>query len=276
MIGQIRAYCRSSVVVQKVVLYLHLVRLAGFRTWPDDLFIVTYPRSGTTWMQMILYQLTTDGSMDFKHINHVSPWFEMAPLSKKAYARLPRPRLLKSHLRYRAIPKGDGRYIYIARDGRDVLVSYYHLYSTTFHFKGTFADFFEMFMAGNVFFGSWFDHVADWHARKDDPHVLFLRYEDLIADLEGNLKKIIHFAELKVGADQMPRIIERSGFAFMKQYQEKFGPPRQPESKTPQTACGRHSTFIRKGKAGGWRELLTEEQNQRFQETLARTIPGVY
>ena len=44
---------------------------------PDDIFVVTYPRSGTTWTQMILYQLTTDGRMDFAHITQVCPWFEL-------------------------------------------------------------------------------------------------------------------------------------------------------------------------------------------------------
>ena len=85
---------------------------------PDDIFIVTYPRSGTTLMQMILYQLTTDGKMDFPHITTVSPWFERSLKDGTAYDALPAPRVFKSHLSYGKVPKGPCKYLYVARDGR--------------------------------------------------------------------------------------------------------------------------------------------------------------
>jgi hypothetical protein len=58
-------------------LQIRLALRERYRARPDDLFIVSYPRSGTTLMQMILYQLRTDGSMDLPHIGAVSPWFEV-------------------------------------------------------------------------------------------------------------------------------------------------------------------------------------------------------
>jgi len=82
------------------------VRLARleFVPRPDDVFIVTYPRSGTTWMQMILYQLTTDGDMDFPHIYEYCPWFERSSRSALGFEARPSPRLFKSHLTYGKIP----------------------------------------------------------------------------------------------------------------------------------------------------------------------------
>jgi hypothetical protein len=105
---------------------LQWIRLAHleFVPRPDDVFIVTYPRSGTTWMQMILYQLTTDGDMGFPHIYEYCPWFERSSRSGLAFEARPSPRLFKSHLPYKQVPKGPCKYIYIARDGRDVAVSY--------------------------------------------------------------------------------------------------------------------------------------------------------
>ncbi|HEX5868810.1 MAG TPA: sulfotransferase domain-containing protein, partial [Longimicrobium sp.] len=95
---------------------------------PDDIFIVTYPKSGTTWLQMIVYQLATDGAMDFAHIDGVSPHLEeaMIPQGRKISDLRATPRVVKSHLPYHAIPKGPGRYIYGIRNGLDVAVSYHY------------------------------------------------------------------------------------------------------------------------------------------------------
>ena len=98
-----------------------------FKLRPDDIFIVTFPKSGTTLMQMIPYQLTTDGGMDFPHIDAVSPWIETRFIrgEYKELEDLPSPRVFKSHLPYRRIPKGV-RCIYILRDLRSVAISAFH------------------------------------------------------------------------------------------------------------------------------------------------------
>lgn len=83
---------------------------------PDDIFVVTYPRSGTTWMQMILYQLTTDGVMDFAHIGEVCPWFERVALNHRDLEALGSPRIFKSHLPYWCLPPRVPRRIYVARE----------------------------------------------------------------------------------------------------------------------------------------------------------------
>jgi hypothetical protein len=137
-------------------------RLRDFTPRADDILVVTYPRSGTTWTQMILRQLTTDGGMDFAHIAQVSPWLEWALRSGRDLDRLPAPRVFKSHLSYRRIPKGPCRYIYVARDGRDVAVSYYHFARTHMQYRGTFGEFYDRFLTGDDTYGSWLAHVAGW------------------------------------------------------------------------------------------------------------------
>jgi prepilin-type processing-associated H-X9-DG protein len=108
--------------------------------------------SGTTWTQMILYQLTTEGRMDFPHLTAVCPWFERTLKDGTAYDALPAPRVFKSHLSYRKVPKGPCKYIYVARDGKDVAVSYYHFQKTHMGYKGTFDEFFERFLWDVDFF----------------------------------------------------------------------------------------------------------------------------
>lgn len=231
---------------------------------PDDIFIVTYPRSGTTWMQMILYQLTTDGSMDFAHISDQCPWFEHAPGSDDGFEKRRAPRLFKSHLSYRSIPKGPGRYIYVVRDGRDVAISYYNLYRTHNGYKGSFAEFFELFMRGKAVYGSWFKHVEGWWKHRNELNVLFLTYEELTRDLEGCLRRIIGFCHLEVTPEKLPLIVQRCSFAFMKQHESKFDPALE----TLSQHGVKLNSFIRTGRTGEGVRELTPEQQVRFDEAF--------
>ncbi len=232
---------------------------------PDDVFIVTYPRSGTTWMQMILYQLTTDGNMVFPHIAEYCPWFEKSVRSARAFETRPSPRLFKSHLPYRKIPRGAGRYIYVARNGRDVAVSCYHLYRMYNGFEGTFDEFFDQFLQGKVEFGSWCEHVREWWAHRHDPNVLFLTYEELSRDLEGTIRRIAAFLNLEPSAADYARIVERSGFAFMKQHEEQF----DPVVETLWEQGLKLKSFLRNGRVGEGSVSLTAEQHAQFERQFA-------
>jgi len=89
----------------------------------DDIYISTYPKSGTTLMQMILYHLTTDGKMDFKHIYEVSPWIHNASFIGQKPPDLTSPRIIKTHDNYKEFgKKTKGRFIYIYRNGMDVAI----------------------------------------------------------------------------------------------------------------------------------------------------------
>ncbi|HTL55014.1 MAG TPA: sulfotransferase domain-containing protein [Candidatus Limnocylindrales bacterium] len=243
---------------------IHLFELRHFKfvPRPDDIFIVTYPRSGTTWMQMILYQLTTDGNMDIPHIAQHCPWFERSLRSGCGFENFSAPRIFKSHLSYRAIPKGPGRYIYVARDGRDVAVSYYNLYRNYNQYQGSFDEFFWRFMRGKLHYGSWFEHVEGWRKHRHDLNILFLSYEELRRDLEGCIRRISAFCQIKVPEETLPRIVERCSFDFMKQHERKFDPALEMlwENGT------QLESFLRVGTAGAGARELTMQQRICFEQ----------
>ncbi|RMF32480.1 MAG: sulfotransferase domain-containing protein [Chloroflexi bacterium] len=241
---------------------------------PDDVFIVTYPRSGTTWLQMILYQMTTDGEMNFTHISEVVPWFEQSTLHRRNIEALPSPRAFKTHLHYNgifSIPKAPCRYIYMVRNGKDVLVSYYHFYKSHLGYKGTFPEFFERFMRGKVQYGSWFKHVAQWRANPRRLNVLYLRYEDLLRDPEGGMREIADFCGFDIPTEKWPVILERTSFAFMKQYELKFDPAIEVLWQLHETRVG---AFLRKGKSGYAKEYLTPEQEAKFDQAFEKWLGG--
>jgi hypothetical protein len=223
---------------------------------PDDIFIVTYPRSGTTWTQMILYQLITDGDMELTHMSRFSPYFELSALMEQDLNEFPSPRVFKTHLPYRRIPKGPCKYIYVARDGRDVAVSYFHFYTGFRNFRGDFPAFFNRFMRGRVQYGSWFDHVSEWWSHRNDPNVLLLRYEEFVDDLEGVIRRIGEFCGLAIDPERMPLIVERCGIGFMKKHEGKFG---------VENVTYDRSQFIRKGSVGDFRDYLSDVQQTLFQ-----------
>jgi hypothetical protein len=235
---------------------------------PDDIFIVTYSRSGTTWMQMILYQLTTDGGMDLPHIAEYCPWFEKSLRSARGFEARPSPRLFKSHLAYRHIPKGPCKYIYVARDGRDVAVSYYDLYRRYNGYEGTFNEFFDLFRRGKVGYGSWFRHVKGWWAHRADPNVLFLTYEELTRDLEGSVRKVAAFCGFAVPPERLPLILERCGFAFMKQHESRFDPVLE----TLWEQGTQLNAFLRNGRVGDGAFHLSREQEEQFEQAARKQL----
>lgn len=256
-----RLLFQISDALQFIVGIVHYIRLryVDFVPRPDDIFIVTCPRSGTTWVQNILYQLTTDGNVDTFVLDDFSPYLEHPYHADCDYEDRPAPRIFKSHLPYRYIMWGPGKYIYIARDGRDVAVSYF-----LSHVKDKempFSQFFDRFLQGKIgWVEGWFDHVHGWYEHKDDANVLFLRYEDLKHDLEGNIKRIIEFCGFDIKPECLPDILNRCSFPFMKEHQMRFTPGFVPDS------------HIRNGKVGDWTEYLSAEEHARYLKEFERKL----
>jgi Sulfotransferase domain len=240
----------------------------GYTPRPDDIFVITFPKSGTTWLQMILYQIFTDGEMDFAHITEWSPFFD-ACVPGRGIEHVPSPRIIKSHLPYNMIPKGPCKYIYIARNGKDVAVSFFHYSQTHLNFTGDFGQFFELFLKGGYRnHPSWFEHVGQWWENRRNLDVLFLTYEELKRNREGAIRKILAFCGKEVGPEKFARIVERSSFAFMKQYEDKL------DTLTWRLIEGKMKTgnFIRKGEVGGWKECLSREQEELFQHRFTKHL----
>jgi Sulfotransferase domain len=212
--------------------------------------------------------LTTEGSMDFPHIAEFCPWFEKSLRSARGFELRPSPRIFKSHLPYPQIPKGPGKYIYVARDGKDVAVSNYHLHRTYLSYEGTFAEFFNRFLRGKIGYGSWFQHVAGWWAHRHDPNVLFLTYEELTRDLAACLRRIIAFCGLKVSLERFPVILQRCHFDFMKKHESQF----DPAIETFWELGVRLNSFLRAGRVGDGAVYLNRQQQERFERAYHRYL----
>jgi len=242
--------------------------IAAFTPRADDVYIVTYPRSGTTWLQMIIYQLTTSGDMDFTHISQFIPFLERAFLRDRKLERLSSPRAFKTHWQLSRVMRWPGKYIYVTRNGRDVLVSYYYFYKEYHNFNQSFAEFMDRFLEGTVQYGTWFHHIADSRLHLNDNSVLFLSYEDLVASLEERLQDIITFLGLNISTADRTRVLDRCTFRYMREHESKFDHATEVLwEKTQELSRG---TFLRQGKPGNWKEHLTPEQELAFECAVSR------
>jgi len=251
---------------------------------PSDVFIVTYPRSGTVLMQMLLYQMTTDGNMEFSHITEACPYLERAFTNRRDLEALPPPRIFKTHFLLSMICNGPGKCIYVARDGRDVAVSYYYFHKNGRGFQGTFSEFFDRFLKGDVLYGSWFDHVADGLRYRNNHNVLFLTYDELVSNLEGSIKGVGEFCGFEVPPERIPTILECCGIEFMRAHAEKFSPATEIEwyRKIKERQIMRNdndrTSVRRRGACGGWKEYLSDQEiiryDRRLEEKLDRPLWG--
>ncbi|MGF1486890.1 MAG: sulfotransferase domain-containing protein [Prochloraceae cyanobacterium] len=239
-----------------------------------DIFIVTYPKCGTTWMQNIVWLLENHGQPfpENKSINREIPFLET--VGKDFVTALPNPRFIKTHLPFSLIPyHREAKYIYVARNPFDCVVSfYYHTKGFVEHYdfgEGTFDDFFECFIRGEVDFGDYFDNLLSWYERRDKPNILCLTYEQMQANIEGEIIKVADF----LGNEYLDRvkdpqilnkIIHHSSFKSMSKNQQRWSSKR-PDNMTP---------FIRKGTVGDWKNHFSRSQIIRLKEKFISKTQG--
>jgi hypothetical protein len=175
-------------------------------------------------------------------------------LSKRALARMPRPRILKSHQYFHPRYK---RVIYVVRDPRDVALSQFH-----FHLKRKLIGddypiekFVSRFVAGETGpYGSWGDNVASWlSTRHNRPRFLLLRYEDMLDNTARELAKAAAFLEIPPDAERIRNAVARSAADEMRKLEKSQALQWSSTKETRQDV-----PFVRAARAGGWRTGLPE------------------
>ncbi|XP_036598397.1 bile salt sulfotransferase-like [Trichosurus vulpecula] len=248
-----------------------------FEVRDNDVIIMTYPKSGTHWMIDILSLIYSKGDPTWvKSVPYWkrSPWIEVKG-SIGIIKNQVDPRLLTSHLPIQLFPKSyftsKAKMICVARNPRDIIVSLYHFCSQgPFHaLYSNFEQVFDGFLQGNVFFGSWFDHIKGWLSRRDSENFLFVTYEELHQDFMASVKKICQFLGKELSEEEINLVVENASFQVMKQRMledKEFIPMKNTEYLKMIT--------LRKGICGDWKNYFTVTQmetfNQLYQEKMNR------
>ena len=256
----------------------------------DDIVIATYAKCGTTWTQQIVGQLLFGGAADVP-VNALSPWLDLrVPPAAEKLALLDSQthrRFVKTHLPVDALVYSPrAKYLYIARDGRDVVWSLHHhhananaelyaavndtpgrvgppLEAATPDVRRYFLDWLER--DGHPFWPFW-ESVRSWWAIRDLPNLLLVHFADLKADPEREIRRIADFLEVPIYPERWPVILEHCSFDWMKRHADLSAPL------GGSIWEGGASTFINRGTNGRWRDVLTFEDVVRYEATAEREL----
>ena len=233
----------------------------GATVFPDDVFLVSYPRSGNTWLRFLLGNLIDpEHPVTFSNIENRIP--EIYFNRDRFLRALPRPRMLKSH---ESFQPHYPRVIYIVRDPRDVAVSYYHHNVKAQNIPDDYPmeNFVSRFIAGEFDrrFGTWRDNALSWlSARDEDPTFFMVRYEDLTNDTEGALDTVTNFLHrcsfrpIASGSAALLRAIELSSSEHMRELEAK-----EAEHWVLTKNTRPDKPFVRTAAIGGWKSQLAAE-----------------
>lgn len=262
-----------------------------FRFRDDDVIIATYAKSGTTWTQQIVGQIL-HGPDPALPVAELSPWLDLRVPPKQV--KLPmveaqsRRRFLKTHLPVDALRFSDkARYIYIGRDGRDVVWSLYNhhakanekWYEAMNETPGLVGPkigkpdpdicaYFRAWLDRDGFpFWAFWENIRSWWEIRHLPNVMLVHFADLKRDMGGKMREIADFLEVSVPAENWPELETLCSFDWMKANAAKVAPL------GGAIFDGGGATFINQGTNGRWQELLPAKDSAAY-EAQARAELG--
>ncbi|KAM5181710.1 amine sulfotransferase-like [Mantella aurantiaca] len=249
--------------------------LKDFKIRDDDVFLVTYPKSGTIWTQQILSLICCEGHRNGTEKIETSdrvPWLEFQALNVD-YNTRPSPRLFQSHLSETFVPRGlkntKAKVIYVMRNPKDVMTSFYHFENIAVLTEKSpdFQHFLEKFLDGEVFPGKWFDHIRGWYTHKDEYNILFLKYEDMIRALRSVVMKISTFLGVKLDDEAIDLVVKKATFKEMKK-----DPLANKENMPENLIANKSGLFMRKGQVGDWKNIMTVAQSELFDKIFQEKL----
>ncbi|XP_063631922.1 luciferin sulfotransferase-like [Cydia splendana] len=251
---------------------------------PDDVWLTSYPRSGTNWTLELMWLLMNDIDFDASkktpiHIKRIlleskhlpnREYLERVAVFYEETINGSSPRFIQTHIAFSLLPPhllDTAKVVYIARDPRDVAVSYYHLHRLLYTYSGDFKTFWNNFLNNLVRFTPYFPHVKEAWALRHHPNMLFIFYEDMKKDLPSCIRRLADFLSKEVTDEQTVKLCEYLDIENFKR-NESVNPPWLNQVNPAA------ESFVRKGIPGGWREYFDEEMAAQAQAWVEDSLAG--
>ncbi|KAL9912495.1 sulfotransferase 1 isoform 2-T2 [Glossina fuscipes fuscipes] len=259
-----------------------LDRVYNFAVYPDDVYIVTSTKCGTTWAQEMTWLILNNFNYQLARDNDImirSPFLEFNGVvtslpndTINEANRLQSPRLLKSHLPAMFLPREiwtkKPKIIYVFRNPKDAAVSYFHHWCGMVGYKGTKEDFVQSYINGHVNFNPFWPHILDFWQMRHDSQVFFTSYERMKNDLASVIKDVCHFLDVRINDAQLGRLVNHLSFEKM---QNNPSCNHAKEFESLRNAAGRELEqfcFLRRGIVGSHRDELSSNLIREFDEWI--------
>lgn len=257
-----------------------------FEPQEGDIVLVTFPRSGTHWVQQIIQLIVNRGESvtDFREFSTRAPIIEIH--GDEMLSRMAPPRLMRTHLPLGRFPyRKQAKYVYVARNPWDCAVSRYRIVKDlpALGMFGSFDEFVDLFLEGKTGWGDYFSHVLSGYNLRKHENVLFTTYEELKLDTPGTISKLAHFLGLGHGKaiEENPSflkaVLEKSSMDYMKRiFNASPDTVAQAFANNPKIMLGikddskeRNVLFLRHGEVGGWKQMFTKNHLIKFETRIA-------
>ncbi|XP_017836636.2 sulfotransferase 1E1-like [Drosophila busckii] len=254
---------------------------------PDDVWLVSYPKTGTTWLQEMLWLLLN--GLDFtaalsKDLELRSPYLEFDFMLHRDEQRalnpvleLPRPRLIKTHLSLAFLPaqlwQGKGKVVYIFRNPIDAWVSaYYHLVTSGFIHGKTVEQYLDQRLDTELPKKAALDHAAEFYQLRNEPWVYYTSYERMKSNLRGVVEDLCQFLNKTVTEQQMERLLKHLSFEEMKKNPTTNHRWEHAQRPKPNNNNKEVYNFIRRGKVGGYKDVLSPQLIDKANEYIEQRL----
>jgi hypothetical protein len=267
----------------------------NYKAQPGDIFVVTYHKSGTTWMATIVYGLLNHGRPFNEDMSDfLTRTVHLEKVGPEGIAFMRRPGVIKTHLSFNDLHQHpQAKYIVVIRNPKDVYTSFYLFISKlvgSSNAPNNFDEFLDKVLDSHSTFGvTYFEHLRATWQHKDDKNVLLVSYEQMKADSPRIIRQVAQFLDIELTNDLLERVVKYSSFNYMKEHYDKANRVfyAQPESTIAQTAGphfaafkkrndelnklapDREVSFVREGKVHNWASFITEEQSRRLDKIIA-------
>ncbi|KAK4026522.1 hypothetical protein OUZ56_015517 [Daphnia magna] len=253
----------------------------------DDIWLLTFPKCGTTWTSELLWLLMNDCDTEkakttqlmsrtpFIEVPFLTPATELSPEAMqmlKSFEKMPSPRIFKSHLPFYLLhPKllDTSKVVYVARNAKDAIVSFYHHHKLVklHDFQGNLEEFADYFMEDEVLYAPFFPHILDAWSKRNHPNMHFMFFEDMKKDLKGEISKVATFLNQSPTDEQLDKITEHLRFDNFQQNEAVNN-----EAGKKMGWLNPDGRFIRKGKTGDWKNHFSPELNSRIDQWIEKNL----